>query len=268
MGTSAFEGTSASTSRSPTGSSPAQVAILSTSPLSVRRSSPTSWMSAATASGSARAPRCRNCSATHPCSSFFTTSNGEHGARLRARLPERRARLQLVGHEREHGRRRGAGEVRRHGVDVRGLPASLAAAVRLLRPSTSSTTIEASVTEQAPGVAEPDGRVARRVERGDRLDRLGVEVAAQPRERRVDLRAVAPGDEVDGLVGRVGHVRHLNGAPVDPARFAGGTTSGRSGPSGSGRRTRRRRGRRGRCGRHARPGAPASAARVSGRGWP
>ena len=60
-------------------------------------------------------------------------------SRLGARLPERRARLQLPRDEREKRRRRGAAEVTGDSLDVRCLPAALRRPSASLRPSTSCT---------------------------------------------------------------------------------------------------------------------------------
>ena len=121
----------------------------------------------------------RNCPATHSCSPFFSTSYARTLAGLRARLPERRGRLQLLGDEREHGRRRRAREVVRRRVDVRRLPAALAPSLAVLAPVDVADDDQSRVAEQAARVAQADGLLARRVERADRLDRLRLEVARE-----------------------------------------------------------------------------------------
>ena len=123
VGVSATAATSSSTSCSPIGSSPAQSASLSISFASWWKSSPTRWISAAHASGSARAPAWRNRSATHWLTFRFATVVREHLARLRARLRQRRVLLQLLGDEREHRARRRGGEIRLDRLHVGDLPA-------------------------------------------------------------------------------------------------------------------------------------------------
>ena len=140
-------------------------------------------------------------------------------------LPECRARLELLGDEGENRRGSGAREVAGDRVDVGRLPAAPASTV-CLHPVDVGNDDEPCVAEQASGVAEADHRLAWGVERRDGLDRLDLEMAAQACDRRLDLRAVAPGDEVDRLVGSVSHVRHTS-APFER--------------SGAGRRIRRRR---------------------------
>jgi hypothetical protein len=132
-----------------------------------------------------------------------------------ARLPERRARLQLVCHEREDGRRRRAFEVGRHRLDVRRLPAALAPSVGLLRTVDVRDDDEPRVAEETPGVAEANRIVAGYVDGADVLDRLDVEVRSEARDRDVDLGPVTSGDEVDRLVGCVGD------APTLPLRLHG-----------------------------------------------
>ena len=136
VGVSATAATSCSTSCSPIGSSPAQSASLSTSFASWWKSSPTSWTSAATASGS------------RPDAGLLETLRdprvglplrdvvSEHVAGLRAGLRQRRVLLQLLGDERQHGARRRRGEVLLDRLHVGCLPAvrEPALGVRAARP--------------------------------------------------------------------------------------------------------------------------------------
>ena len=123
VGVSATAATSSSTSCSPIGSSPAQSASLSISFASWWKSSPTRWISAAHASGSARAPAWRKRSATQLVDVPLRDLEGEHLAGLRARLRQRRVLLQLLGDERQHRAGRRRGEVRLDRLHVGDLPA-------------------------------------------------------------------------------------------------------------------------------------------------
>ena len=58
---------------------------------------------------------------------------------------------------------------------------------------------EPGVAEQAAGVAVRGGVGAGDLLRGDELDGLGLEMAAEARERGLDLRPVAAGEQVDRL---------------------------------------------------------------------
>src|SRR4029079_5580030 len=78
----------------------------------------------------------------------------EHLSRLRAGLPESRARLQPLGSEREHGRRRRSAEVPDDRVDIRRFPAALATSFAVLVAVHVPDHDEARIAEQAACVAE------------------------------------------------------------------------------------------------------------------
>ena len=132
----------------------------------------------------------------------------EHGARLRARLGERRVALRRVRDEAEDGAGRGRAEVLDDRVDV-----------GLLPPAREPTAVVGPAVdlgdEDEPAVAEQRARVARGddvlagravLARGrEALDGARLEVPAEPFEGPVDLGPVRAGDEVDGL--EFGHRR-------------------------------------------------------------
>ena len=130
----------------------------------------------------------------------------EHLPRLRARLRQRRVLLQLLGDEREHRAGRRGGEVRLDRLHVGDLPAVREPALGVAAAVDALDDDEPGVAEEAADVAERGRLLSRYLLRRDQLHGLGLEVAAEPAERRLDLRAVAPGEQVDGLqVGRLGH---------------------------------------------------------------
>ena len=131
----------------------------------------------------------------------------QHSPGLLGCLPERRARLELLGDEGENRRGSGVREVCGDRLDVGRFPAAPATSLSL-HPVDVGDDDEPCIAEQASGVAESDRLVARGVERRDGLDRLDLEMAAQAGDRGLDLRAVAPGDEVDRFVRSFGHARH------------------------------------------------------------
>ena len=165
--------------------------------------SPTSWMSAVTASGSARTlttlelPR-------DPLVQLLDVER--RGPRPPSRTPSREPSSTSAPRPRARARSR-APERRGSRRSRRRPPPSSRPCDALHRPCCRRRPDhdQARVAEQAARVAQTDRRLARRVERAHRLDRLRLEVSAEPRERRFDLRAVASGDQVDRLVGSIGH---------------------------------------------------------------
>ena len=255
VGVSATAATSCSTSCSPIGSSPAQSASLSTSFASWWKSSPTSWTSAATASGSRPDAGLLEALRDPRVGLPLRDVEREHVARLRAGLRQRCVLLQLLGDERQHGARRRRGEVLLDRLHVGCLPAVREPALAVATPVHAFDEDEPRVAEEAAGVAEGGGLGARLLLGADDLRRLRLEVAAKPRERGLDLGPVAAGEQIDRLErGRLGHDASLLNAP--------------NAPRSAGRPTRARRGRPRRCGTGCRPGLSRSAASVDGVGWP
>ena len=174
---------------------------------------------------------------------------GEHVACLRAGFRQRCVLLQLLGDERQHGARRGRGQVLLDRLHVGGLPAVSEPALAVAPPVHAFDEHEPRVAEEAAGVAEGGDLATRLLLCADDLRRLGLEVAAKPPERRFDLGPVAAGEQIDRLErGRVGHDASLLNAP--------------NAPRSAGRPTRARRDRPRRCG----TGAARAVAERSQRG--
>ena len=179
----------------------------------------------------------------------------EHVARFRARLGQRRVLLQLLGDEGERRARRGRGEVRLDRLHVCRLPAVREPALVVAAAVDSLDDDEPRVAEEAAGVAERDRLLTRELLRRDELHGLGLEVAPEPAERRLDLRTVAPREQVDGLqLRRIGHGASLLNGPVRTlSRRPSDSTTTR--PSSSVRN-------------RLSPGLASSAASVDAVGWP
>ena len=138
----------------------------------------------------------------------------QHLARLCAGPRQRRVLLQLLGDEREHRSGRRGREVGLDRLHVGDLPAVREPFVRVPAAVDALDDDEPGVAEEAADVAERGRVFSRHLLRRDQLHSLGLEVAPEPSERRLDLRAVAPGEQVDGLqVGRLGHASTLLNAP-------------------------------------------------------
>ncbi len=136
-------------------------------------------------------------------------------ARLGTHLRQWRILLQLLGDERQHGAGCRRGEVLLDRLHVGGLPAAHEAALGVPPPVDALDHDEPCVTEQAADVAQRRRVRARHILGRDELDGLGLEVAAQARERRLDLGSIAAREQVDGLQIRCGrHGLHPTQRPV------------------------------------------------------
>ena len=204
---SAVAATSSSTSRSPTGSPAAQVAILSISLASAREVVADELHERGAGVGlglDARLPEALGDPCCRPrLATSYTSRPVAHafasGASFFTSRPTSASTVSGAG----------AAEVGDDRLDVGGLPAVAELALGVGPAVDVVDDDETPVTEQAARIAERDDVGARRLERGDALDRLGHEMRAQPCDGRLDLRAVAAGDQVGGLQLDVGHTRTL-----------------------------------------------------------
>ena len=131
-------------------------------------------------------------------------------ARLGARLRERRILPRLLGDECKHRFGRGRRQILRDGRHVRCLPSSRQAPLTGAPPVDGLDEDEPRVAEEAPCVGERDCLRAARLQRRHALHGLLGEPASEPGDRRLHLRPVAPGEEVDGL--QLRHDVSLTGA--------------------------------------------------------
>ena len=235
--------TSISISRSPTGSPAAQVATLSTSDASDLRvvSDKLDEQRASFGLGTDPSqPELLRDPALDAPSWRPRTRGSAPPSRRPSRAPSSSC---ILAHERKHVS--GAG-LRRYA-----LTASTSAAFQppfrrpseSRAPSTSSTTTSASWNRRGLPRCRAHCLVTRRCRARSTRRSTPPRSAAQARERRLDLRAVAAREQIDGLVGSVGHAALAQ-------RF-----SRRADSRVDGRRTRRRRGRPNPFGR---PRAPAT----------
>ena len=124
---------------------------------------------------------------------------GQNVAGLGARLRQRRVLLQLLGNECQHGAGSRRGEVLLDRLHVGDLPAARETAVGVPPAVDALDHDEPRVAEQAADVAQRRGVRAGHLLSRDELDCLWLEVAAEARERSLDLGAIAAGEQVDGL---------------------------------------------------------------------